>query len=203
MADTNSLNTTTVNGKTYVAGTAPTSTSTSTSAAAGGKLDKEAFLQLLCTQLQHQDPLDPQDNSQYIAQLAQFSSLEQMTNVSNSMGTLSSLVSNIDTSMLVGQLSGMIGQKVQWSTTTNVTDAQGNIVKDASGNAQTTTKSYEGTVTGVSISDGAPSIIAKDSAGNVYKVVVSDLTRVGSSGIDKSSTSSDTAGSSDMTGKSA
>lgn len=194
MADTNSLNTTTVNGKTYVAGTAPTSTSTSTSATAGGKLDKQAFLQLLCTQLQHQDPLDPQDNSQYISQLAQFSSLEQMTNVSSSMDKLSSIVSDMNTSNLVGQLSSMIDKKVQWATTTDVKDAQGNVVKDANGNAKTTTNIYEGTVAGVSISDGAPSVIAKDAAGNVYKVAVSDLTRVGSSGVETPSTSSDTTG---------
>ena len=45
-------------------------------------LGKDAFLQLLVTQMKYQDPLDPQDNSEYLSQLAQFSALEQMTNVS-------------------------------------------------------------------------------------------------------------------------
>lgn len=45
-------------------------------------LGKEAFLKLLVTQLQHQDPLNPLDDKQFIAQLAQFSSLEQMNNIS-------------------------------------------------------------------------------------------------------------------------
>ncbi|MBZ4684481.1 MAG: flagellar hook capping protein [Desulfomicrobiaceae bacterium] len=44
-------------------------------------LDKDAFLRLLVTQLQHQDPLNPMDDKQFIAQLAQFSSLEQMNNI--------------------------------------------------------------------------------------------------------------------------
>lgn len=42
-------------------------------------LGKDAFLQLLVTQMQHQNPLDPQDNGEFVAQLAQFSSLEGIT----------------------------------------------------------------------------------------------------------------------------
>ena len=45
------------------------------------ELGKDAFLQLLMTQMQYQDPLEPVDNSQMLAQLAQFSALEQMQNV--------------------------------------------------------------------------------------------------------------------------
>lgn len=44
-------------------------------------LGKDVFLQLLVTQLQHQDPLDPQDNSEFLAQLAQFSSLESLQTI--------------------------------------------------------------------------------------------------------------------------
>lgn len=52
---------------------------------AGGSLDKDAFLQLLVTQMQYQDPLEPTDNTQYISQLATFSSLEEMQNMTASM----------------------------------------------------------------------------------------------------------------------
>jgi flagellar basal-body rod modification protein FlgD len=45
-------------------------------------MGKDAFLQLLTTQLAHQDPTAPQDNAQMIAQLAQFSTLEQLTQIS-------------------------------------------------------------------------------------------------------------------------
>ena len=43
-------------------------------------LGDEAFLRLLVTQMQYQDPLNPQENEEFVAQLAQFSQLEQLTN---------------------------------------------------------------------------------------------------------------------------
>jgi flagellar basal-body rod modification protein FlgD len=49
------------------------------------KLGKNEFLKLLTTQLQHQDPLKPQDNSKFISELAQFTQLEQMTNMNKNI----------------------------------------------------------------------------------------------------------------------
>src|SRR3954469_15310354 len=46
----------------------------------GGTLGKDDFLKLLVGQLQHQDPLAPSDDQQWIGQMAQFSQLEQVTN---------------------------------------------------------------------------------------------------------------------------
>ena len=50
-----------------------------------GGLGREAFLQLLVTQLSHQDPMQPQKDGEFIAQLAQFSSLEQLTHIQQSL----------------------------------------------------------------------------------------------------------------------
>ncbi len=47
-------------------------------------VDKEQFLNLLVTELKYQDPLQPMDNTEYVAQLATFSELEQMQNVAKS-----------------------------------------------------------------------------------------------------------------------
>ncbi|HHV10201.1 MAG TPA: hypothetical protein GXX75_07995 [Clostridiales bacterium] len=47
----------------------------------GGELGKDAFMKLLVTQMQYQDPLNPNSNTEYIAQLTTFSQLEQMQNV--------------------------------------------------------------------------------------------------------------------------
>nr|WP_236911998.1 flagellar hook capping FlgD N-terminal domain-containing protein [Clostridium sp. Cult1] len=52
-------------------------------------LDKDAFLRLLTTQLANQDPLSPIEDREFIAQLAQFSSLEQMQNLNKNVEKLS------------------------------------------------------------------------------------------------------------------
>ncbi|MDD7403885.1 MAG: flagellar hook capping FlgD N-terminal domain-containing protein [Butyribacter sp.] len=62
----------------------------------GSDLGKDDFLMLLVTQMQYQDPLNPADNTQYVSQLAQFSELEQMTN-------LNSTASNTSAYTLVGK----------------------------------------------------------------------------------------------------
>lgn len=51
-------------------------------------LGKDAFLKLLVTQMKTQDPLNPMDDKQFVAQLAQFSSLEQLTNINSGIDKL-------------------------------------------------------------------------------------------------------------------
>ncbi len=51
-------------------------------------LGKDAFLKLLVTQLQHQDPTKPQADGEFLAQLAQFSSLEKLTQIATSVDQL-------------------------------------------------------------------------------------------------------------------
>lgn len=47
--------------------------------------NEQTFLQLLVTQIQNQDPLNPTDSTQFVTQLAQFSELEQMTNMNTNV----------------------------------------------------------------------------------------------------------------------
>ncbi len=63
-----------------VSGVASTAQAQQVSFGKNDLLGKDAFFQLLVTQLRHQDPLAPMDDKQFISQMAQFSALEQAQN---------------------------------------------------------------------------------------------------------------------------
>ena len=66
-------------------------------------LDQNDFLKILITQLQHQDPTSPVEDKDFIAQMAQFSSLEQITNMSSGFQKMSSLLSSSEASQVLGK----------------------------------------------------------------------------------------------------
>ncbi|MCB0729973.1 MAG: flagellar hook capping protein [Ignavibacteriae bacterium] len=76
-------------------------------------MDKDAFLKLMIAQLQNQDPLEPLDGTDYSAQLAQFSSLEQLSNINDSLNM------SLDANYLLTQsinntmTAGLIGKEVK------------------------------------------------------------------------------------------
>ena len=72
-------------------------------------LDKDAFLKLLVAQMQYQDPMEPTSNTEYMSQMAQFSSVEQMQNLTSTITS--------------GQSMSLTGQYV----ILNVPDAAGNV----------------------------------------------------------------------------
>jgi len=93
-------------------------------------LGKDAFLKLLITQLQNQDPTNPMDDREFIAQMAQFSSLEQMQNMTKAM---ESLLLSQQQSQLMGY-TNFIGKDVKWHELTEEKDKEGNfIVKEGNG----------------------------------------------------------------------
>ena len=71
-------------------------------------LGQEAFLELLVTQLANQNPLNPMDNTEFVAQLAQFTTLEQMTGINDRLDTLAIGQAGILTQEAVQ----MVGHKV-------------------------------------------------------------------------------------------
>lgn len=72
------------------------------------ELGKDTFLRLLTTQLQNQDPTNPMSNEDFIAQLAQFSSLEQLQGVNGQLETMNL----INTSMNNASMVNLLGQEV-------------------------------------------------------------------------------------------
>ena len=72
----------------------------------GEDLDKDAFLQLLVTQLRHQDPMSPVENADFLAQLAQFSSVEQLQDINSGTQTgllLQQSITNSLAASLIGK----------------------------------------------------------------------------------------------------
>jgi flagellar basal-body rod modification protein FlgD len=83
--------------------TASSVSADSASAATEETLGKDAFLRLLITQIRYQDPLSPLDDREFIAQLAQFSSLEQMQEMNAGLGTVQQMSATTQALSLVGR----------------------------------------------------------------------------------------------------
>ena len=78
----------------------------------GNELGQDVFLRLMVTQMENQNPLDPQENSEFVAQLAQFSSVEGLDRLNN---TMDDFVGNFQSSQAL-QASSMVGRKVKVDT---------------------------------------------------------------------------------------
>ena len=108
------VNTTT--GTTGSQATTPTTTVSNPNATLG----KDDFLKLLSSQLEYQDPMQPMDNNQFMGQMAQFTTLEQTTNMSQAMQQLAS-------SSQFSQGVGLLGRTVDWADTGAQTSGTGTV----------------------------------------------------------------------------
>ena len=86
------------------------------------ELGKDDFLKLLITQLSYQDPTAPMDDKQFIAQMAQFSTLEQMTSMAADFSRLTSMISGTEAASALGRGVEIVeGEQVIQGTVTAVT----------------------------------------------------------------------------------
>jgi flagellar basal-body rod modification protein FlgD len=92
---------------------------TSTTASAKNVLGKDAFLQMMLAQLKNQDPLNPMDGTAFVAQLAQFSSLEQLSNLNTTMSALPTYLGQFNNA----QMANLIGHNA--TATGNVINVSG------------------------------------------------------------------------------
>jgi flagellar basal-body rod modification protein FlgD len=93
-------------------------------------LGKDDFLKILMIQLQNQDPTNPIEDKDFIAQMATFSSLEQMTNMSKSMDKF---VSMQEQNTLV-TYSQFVGKEVKWHSVTEQLDSEGEpVIEEGTG----------------------------------------------------------------------
>lgn len=113
-------------------------------------LSLQDFLQVLMTQLTYQDPLKPMDNQQFMAQIAQFTTLEQTQQLNTS---IQALVSN----QAAQQSIGLIGRTV------NITTANGPL---------------SGKVSSIDLSGATPQLTLATSAGSLTGISFSQITSV-------------------------
>lgn len=119
--------------------------------ASKSELGKEDFLLLMIQQLQNQDPLEPMKNEDFIAQLAQFNSLEQMQNLNSTMESLGNL-------QILAQTASLVGRTVE-----------------ASGSDDTT---ISGVVQSVDFKSGVATLVIKDANNVTHKVTIDKILSV-------------------------
>ena len=111
--------------------------SSATTSLRANALGQEDFMKILLTQLTYQDPMKPMDNQQFMAQMAQFTSLEQTQQLNNKIETLI-------TNQAALQSVGLIGKTVDVNTPTGA---------------------VTGTVSALSLSGDAPLLTVRTAAG--------------------------------------
>ena len=128
----------------------PVATAASASTLQSNNIDLQDFLNVLLTQLTYQDPLKPMDNQQFMAQIAQFTTLEQTQSLNTNIQALLNNQSSL-------QSVGLIGRTVDIKTDTGP---------------------LTGTVTGLSLAGSSPTLTLSVSGATVSGVGLNQVTGV-------------------------
>ena len=152
----------------------PPASTTPAQTGTGQQLGATAFLSLLTTELQNQDPLNPMDDTQSVTQLAQFQALQSQLNMTDSFN-------NFQSNFAISQAASLIGATVAVNTP----------------NGASGTSTQTGVVAGVQVVNGVPEIalsnngqLITDSNGNPMLFQLNQITAVVPSGGGSSNSSS-------------
>ena len=127
------------------------------------KTDKNLFLKMLVAQMTNQDPFNSQDPSEYISQLAQFNTLEQMMSLNDSMSYLVNLGNSMLVNNAVDAASSTIGKNVEVSVANEKGDYE----------------NFNGKVKSASIKDGVVYLeLELKDTGEIKVVPYSSLTKI-------------------------
>jgi len=163
------------------------------------ELGKDQFLQILVAQLQNQDPTQPQDSSQFVAELAQFSALESQQNAVSDLNALmvgQATANSTAATSFIGKQIDFSGGTVNWDGTTGVAatvnlpsaadkltvavaDANGNVVRtlqlgsESAGNVQVTWDGRDDSGTPVASGSYTLQPAAFDASGSAVSVNLS------------------------------
>jgi flagellar basal-body rod modification protein FlgD len=140
------------------------SASTSSTSSSNTSVTKNDFLKLLIAQMKNQDPLNPMDGTQYVSELAQFSSLEEMQNMNDNLTTsinanytLTQSINNTLAANLIGKDVEVTASTVTYSGQTTDAEIGYNLPSNASDVSMTITNSSGSvvrTITGLSKTSG-------------------------------------------------
>lgn len=135
----------------------------------GKENDKDLFLKLLVAQMQNQDPFSPQDPTQYVTQLAQFNSLEQMMAMNDNLGELMGATNAIFMNSAMGASTALIGKNIEAYAP----------VEEGMENSEEKPKKLTGKVEGAHIKDGVIYMnVRDDKTGELVEVPYASLLKV-------------------------
>lgn len=132
-------------------------------------MGKQEFLQLLITQLNNQDPLNPQDGAAFVAELAQFSSVEQLTNINSTLGNYGGQIDALKE--LIAELGAGIGTGQPGSQLGSASNLIGRVVEFRGNHAAW--DGSEAVTFGYDLDNAATDarVIVRDSEGNLVREI--------------------------------
>lgn len=146
----------------------------------GEETNKDLFLQLLVAQMSNQDPLNPQDPTQYVTQLAQFSTLEQMQGVNEGMGYLIGLTNGVLVNSAMSTATALIGKRIEaYAPDVTIDPKEEDDITGEDTDNIDDKKTITGVVEGIKIENGIVYMeVRSDKTGEVISIEYGSLIKV-------------------------